>query len=123
MAKSLQEEFWAGEFGDAYIDRNNAPNLIVSATALFAKVLARTDKVNSVCELGANIGRNLVALHGLLPDAALTGVEINQKAAEKLAKLPYVHAIQGSFYDLRPEDLGQHDLTFVSGVLIRHRSF
>lgn len=115
-SRSFQEEFWAGEFGNQYVERNNSPALVASNTALFAKILQHTGRVNSVCELGANIGLNLVALHRLLPDAALTGVEINQKAVEQLEALPYVEAKQCSIYELA--DRETYDLVFTKGVLI-----
>lgn len=122
MQGSLQEKFWAGEFGDRYVERNDSPVLVASNTALFARILQRTQKIDSVCELGANIGLNLVALHQLLPQAMLTGVEINQKAAEKLASLPYVNAIHSSIYDApfrcAGEHLYQYDFVFTKGVLI-----
>ena len=122
MLDSLQEQFWAGEFGDLYIEQNNSPNLVAAATALFAKILHHTGKVESICELGANIGLNLMALHTLLPQAKLTGVEINKKAAERLAALSYVTAIHSSIYDMQqecgPGSMGQYDLVFTSGVLI-----
>ncbi len=122
MARSLQEEFWAGEFGNNYIERNDGQDLVASYTALFVNVLQHTDRIESVCEFGANIGLNLVALHTLLPQAALTGIEINQKAAERLAALPYVRAIHSSIYDPELESqlggAGQYDFVFTNGVLI-----
>ena len=58
-----QEEFWAGEFGDAYISRNESENLLSSNTALFAEIFSSLDKVpSSVMELGANIGMNIKKL-------------------------------------------------------------
>lgn len=35
-----QEEFWAGAFGDAYIERNSDAQALASKTALFAKILS-----------------------------------------------------------------------------------
>lgn len=122
MLDSLQEKFWADEFGDRYVERNDGPALVASNIALFSRILQRTHQINSVCELGANIGLNLVALHQLLPQAMLTGVEINQKAAEKLASLPYVNAIHSSIYDApfcyEGDRLCQYDFVFTKGVLI-----
>lgn len=117
MSKSLQEKFWSGDFGDQYISRNNDPQIVVSNTFLFSEILRRLPPINSVCELGSNIGLNLIALHTLLPDAELTGVEINEKAAEQLKELPYVTPKCSSIYDI---DIGerQYDLVFTKGVLI-----
>ena len=85
-------------------------------------MLQGTQKIDSICELGANIGLNLIAIHRLLPKAVLTGVEINQKAAERLATLPYLNAICSSIYEAPfccpGEDLLQYDFVFTKGVLI-----
>ena len=81
-----QEALWAGEFGAEYIQRNRGASLIASNTELFRKVLARTEGVSSVLELGCNIGNNLRALRDLLPDADLHGVEINEQAAEEVRR-------------------------------------
>ena len=59
-----QERFWAGEFGDAYVDRNRRPVQLAAKTALLAKILSQAGAVGSVLELGANVGLNLVALRG-----------------------------------------------------------
>ncbi len=34
-----QEDFWAGEFGDGYIERNQYPGLYAKRTAHFARIL------------------------------------------------------------------------------------
>ena len=85
--KTEQEIFWAGEFGDDYIDRNNGDWLIASNMALFSSILKSTRKVNSVIEFGANIGMNIQPLQVLLPKAQLSAIEINQKAVFELEKL------------------------------------
>lgn len=59
--------------------------------------MRRVKTVDSVCELGANYGLNMMLLHTLLPNAELTGVEINHKAAGMLAKLPYVNVYRGIY--------------------------
>ena len=67
-----QEVLWAGQFGAEYMARNRGDDLIASNTELFAKVLARTGAVDSVLELGCNIGNNLHALRTLLPQQTCT---------------------------------------------------
>lgn len=114
--RTEQEAFWAGEFGDAYIDRNQAHDWVARNAALFARVLARTSGISSVLELGANIGLNLQALRTLLPAATLTGVEINARAAERLAKVDGVEAVHSSIYEYRPNK--RFDLVFTKTVLI-----
>lgn len=120
MSRSFQEEFWAGEFGDNYIDRNRGQELVVRKTVMFADILRHMQRIESICELGSNIGLNLAALHTLLPNAELTGVEINQKAAAILAQMPYVKAKNCSLYSMYPPEC-QYDFVFTCGVLI-HQS-
>jgi pseudaminic acid biosynthesis-associated methylase len=115
---SEQEDFWAGDFGDAYVNRNSDPRLVARRTALFAKILARTHGVSRILELGANIGRNLLAIRSLVPDAVFGAVEINQKAAELLDRIPNTRVLRGSILDFSPADMGKYELTMTSGVLI-----
>ena len=111
-----QEEFWAGEFGDAYISRNESENLLSSNTALFAEIFSSLDKVpSSVLELGANIGMNIKALQRLLPSAQFTGVEINKQASEILSETG-CEVIQSSI--MSAETSKTFDLVFSKGVLI-----
>jgi hypothetical protein len=95
-----QESFWAGEFGDAYIERNTLETLVPARLSLFSRILAKASGVSSVMEFGPNIGANLFAIHLLLPKAEIKSVEINATAATY-------------------ED--EADFTFTSGVLIHIR--
>jgi pseudaminic acid biosynthesis-associated methylase len=111
-----QEALWAGDFGSEYAARNRGQDLVASNVALFEKVLARTEGVSSVLELGCNVGNNLRALRALLPEAELRGVEINADAAAEVqawggAEVE-VTSILG--YQVRQ----QADLAFTKGVLI-----
>jgi pseudaminic acid biosynthesis-associated methylase len=114
--KTPQEEFWAGEFGDDYTDRNTQARWVASNMALFTKILARTAGVESVLELGANRGLNLLALKQLLPDASFFGVEINRKAAAELERLGFIKVYHSSILDFVP--VGQSSLVLIKGVLI-----
>lgn len=113
-----QEEFWFNNFGDDYTDRNNENRMIRTRIALFTKIFSRTVGIKSVLELGTNIGQNLIAIQTLLNPIKLTGVEINKKAFDIMSKISNVNAIHGSILELKHKDLGKHDLTFTSGVLI-----
>ncbi len=114
--RTEQEAFWASGFGDAYIDRNLGAEYVAANLALFARILARTDGVGSVLELGANVGLNLRALRQMLPAAELAGVEINPRAAERLRGLGYVEVAEGSLLEHRQSR--KYDLAFTKGVLI-----
>jgi pseudaminic acid biosynthesis-associated methylase len=112
-----QEHFWAGDFGNAYIDRNDNKAILRSNVALFAKVLARTGPLSSVIEFGPNIGLNLAAIHEVMPQAALHGVEINELACHRLRQRPGIASVRhGSI--LAIEDVDQHDLAMAKGLLI-----
>ncbi|SFN29875.1 pseudaminic acid biosynthesis-associated methylase [Formivibrio citricus] len=116
MHKTEQEVFWAGEFGNDYISRNEGCEIVAGNLALFSKVLERTGGVGSVIEFGANIGLNLRALKTLLPGAEFAGIEINAKAAEKLGELGFVDVHHGSILEFFPKK--QFDFVFSKGVLI-----
>lgn len=114
--QTTQEQLWAGEFGEAYIDRNRGVDLVASNTELFRKVLDRTEGVGSVLELGCNIGNNLRALRDLLPDGQLHAVEINAQAAAEVEAWGGATVEVGSILDFEPTRTW--DLTFTKGVLI-----
>lgn len=85
--KTEQEKFWAGQFGNEYIDRNPQYEMLISRIALFSKVLAHTRSIRSVIEFGSNIGSNLKAIKQFLPAAELSAIEINEKAVSALKNL------------------------------------
>ena len=114
--KTEQEEFWAGEFGDQYIDRNPADHVLPGRIALFSRILCRTQAVSSILELGANVGSNLIALRQLLPDASLSAVEIKERAVKELEKIGNISVFHGSILDFTPSE--SYEFVFVSGVLI-----
>lgn len=112
-----QEEFWAGEFGDAYIGRNESKELLASNLNFFATALRRAGTVESCVELGANIGMNLRALQLLYPAMKLSGVEIHADAAKRLAEvLGNDNVYVGSIFDYPVKE--KVDLALIKGVLI-----
>lgn len=112
-----QEEFWAGEFGNEYIHRNNEDWLLASNMSLFSSILKSTRNIKSLIEFGANIGMNIRALQVLLPKAELNAIEINEKAVDALKKLNTLTDIyHGSILDYKINK--QHELVFTKGVLI-----
>lgn len=82
-----QEEFWAGEFGDSYIDRNDSSQLLASNLNFFSKALKHAGRISSCLEFGANIGMNLKALQLLYPGIQLKAIEINTVASKQLANI------------------------------------
>jgi pseudaminic acid biosynthesis-associated methylase len=111
MFNTPQEDFWAGEFGDSYIARNESENLIASNIMLFAKIFSSLDRVpSSFLELGANIGMNVKAIQKLAPGANITGIEINKQACDVLASTG-CEVVQNSIIKV-------YDFVFTKGVLI-----
>jgi len=66
--KTEQENFWATNFGDNYIQRNNHTSIISTKCSIFTDVLRRTRDVKTILELGSNIGLNLRAIKLLKND-------------------------------------------------------
>lgn len=115
--KTEQEEFWSGEFGNEYVQRNRGDNIVASNTALFSKILGRTHGVKSVVEFGPNIGLNLRALRHLLPAAELSAVEINPAAVAELRAWGGLSDIRHqSILEFAPDR--QWDMALIKGVLI-----
>jgi spore coat polysaccharide biosynthesis protein SpsF len=115
--KTDQEQFWAGEFGDAYVGRNTGENLVASNVALFAKILAQCPRIDSLIEFGSNIGLNLRAIRALLPRIELDAIEINATAVEQLRKWGGVREIHHrSILEFQPQRTW--DAVLIKGVLI-----
>jgi pseudaminic acid biosynthesis-associated methylase len=115
--KTEQEEFWAGGFGDQYIERNQGVDLLASNLNLWVNMLKTTTKVNSCIEFGTNIGMNLKALKMLYPHQEQFGIEINVEAAKELEKIiPLSNIYQSSIFEFEPQK--RFDLCFIKGVLI-----
>jgi pseudaminic acid biosynthesis-associated methylase len=115
--KTEQEAFWAGEFGNAYIERNQGDALLASNLDFFSKALRATRGINSCIEFGANIGMNLKAIQLLHPRIQASAIEINAAAAVQLQEviaLDNVHST--SILDFEPTRT--YDLALIKGVLI-----
>lgn len=114
---SDQESFWNGQFGSDYVERNRSQKLLASRVALFARVLRQLKPIDTVLEIGSNIGLNLTALSTLFPDQNRTGIEINPAAHSDLAKNPHCsRALLGSVQDVAIQE--RFDLVLSKGVLI-----
>jgi spore coat polysaccharide biosynthesis protein SpsF len=115
--KTDQEAFWAGEFGTAYIQRNQGEALLASNLDFFAKALRAARGVQSCIEFGANIGMNLKALKLLRPGLEAHAIEINADAALELAKtIPAQNVYHSSILEFAPAQTW--DLALIKGVLI-----
>ena len=113
---TAQERFWAGEFGTDYSARNQGAAQIEHRRALWAEVLRQAAPLTSLCEFGANIGLNLVALGQLQPAAVRHAIELNPTALAALNALDGVSVHAGTV--LERHLTAPVDLTFTVGVLI-----
>jgi len=114
-----QEAFWAGEFGNAYISRNEAsPEVLAGQEAFFLRALNKANPAPaSIIELGSNIGINLRALRRLYPQARQTCVEINAQAVERLrADGIGDEVIHDSILNFTPTC--RYELALIKGVMI-----
>ncbi|MES2567359.1 MAG: pseudaminic acid biosynthesis-associated methylase [Bacteroidota bacterium] len=115
--KTEQEKFWAEEFGNEYIERNQGDKLLASNLNFFVKALKQAGNIQSCREFGANIGMNLKALKLLFPGIQTKGIEINGEAAKELKKLiGDDNVFNGSIYDAKLDT--QVQLSLIKGVLI-----
>lgn len=114
--KTAQEAFWAGGFGDEYINRNRDAAALAGRTHLWSTILGRASGIGSAVEFGANIGLNIHALRRLLPAADLAAIEINAEAVAELNRIEGLMVHHGSI--LGPQVARAHDLAFTVGVLI-----
>ena len=115
--KTEQEAFWAGDFGNAYINRNQGDALLASNLSFFSKALSNARGVRSCIEFGANIGMNIKALQLLHPGIDAHAIEINAAATMELKKIiPDDHVFHTSILDFSPQR--EWDLTLIKGVLI-----
>ena len=115
--KTEQEEFWAGNFGTEYIQRNQGNALLASNLNFFANAMRSASNIDTCMEFGANIGMNLKALKHLYPRQEQHGVEINVDAARQLAEvIPSSQVHNCSILDFNSSK--KWDLVLVKGVLI-----
>ena len=112
-----QENFWATDFGNDYPSRNEGEKMISSNLALFSRIFKNCPYVNSVAELGCNIGLNLIALNRMNRNLKLRGYEINEKAAYAAREKNIAEIVNTTVVETL--DASQKfDLTFTKGVLI-----
>jgi pseudaminic acid biosynthesis-associated methylase len=113
-AKRL-EALWAGEFGDAYVERNRAAG---DCRESFWRGLLREFPAASALEVGCNVGANLRWLAACLPAGGVYGVDVNAAALREVRRtLPDVNAVLAPGRELPFRDRW-FDLTCTVGVLI-----
>ncbi len=112
-----QESFWRGDFGSSYIERNDGFDTELGARAWRA-MLAKADRVDSILELGSNVGRNTAVLSTIAPDAALSICEINEQAFNIVTSRHRIVEAQNCGIRQAVFAPSSQDLVFTMGVLI-----
>ena len=111
----VPEDLWAGEFGDAYVQRNA---VLDERRHVFWAGIHTDLALDSVLEVGCGQGANLAPLAQLLGPARVWGVDINRASLARAAvNAPGVNLAEGSARSL-PFDDRRFDLVFTVGVLI-----
>lgn len=125
--KTQQTDFWEGDFGKEYTDRNTASpaewnkwykdNFGITKDELNAKFLEGLPKNARILEVGCNVGQQLLGLQRL-GFTELYGIELQDYAVEKAkSSTKNINIIKGSGFDI-PFKNGFFDLVFTNGVLI-----
>jgi pseudaminic acid biosynthesis-associated methylase len=109
------ERLWAGEFGDAYVDRNAV--LDARRAAFWGRLLA-DHGISSVLEVGCGQGGNLLPISESLPADHIWGVDVNEHALGRARdRVPGANLSSGVARELPYPDRFV-DLVFTVGVLI-----
>lgn len=114
-AGAALERLWAGNFGDAYTKRNADS---WRARGEFWNGFLRRFVVDTVLEVGCNVGANLRWVAESVDPAGVFGVDVNEGALEQLrVSQPRTNAVVASGRNLPFRD-AWFDLVFTMGVLI-----
>lgn len=121
MLKNRQLEAWTGKFGDEYIARNEfAEWKVPYGIKAFSAILEGLD-IQSVLEVGANVGLNLHYIGKVLQGTPrFYAVEPNRKAFKKLVSNSNLNIEQAWNCDAfnLPLPNSSVDIVFTAGVLI-----
>ena len=114
MMRTEQEQWWAGDFGSSYVDRNK---IDWRSRLDFWNDIVTAIKPKSVLEVGCNRGHNLKCLRDIDSTIALWGCDVNQKAIDEASDAGLAVS-NTSVFDLANEFIGGFNLVFTAGVLI-----
>ncbi|MDR0581227.1 MAG: hypothetical protein LBG04_03910 [Holosporaceae bacterium] len=118
MYKTEQENFWAGDFGDEYAERNSCPEQLASNVSFFAGIFKRCNELRSLIEFGANVGMNIKSIRMLLPFSRISAIEINKGACSELRKIELLGGEVFNNSILNVVLRKEYDFAFTKGVLI-----
>jgi pseudaminic acid biosynthesis-associated methylase len=109
------EQFWAGEFGNDYVDRCRVD---WHARLPFWESAIHYCMPASVLEVGCNAGWNLLAIHEISPSVQLHGIDINSKAVEQARQAGIEAMTMPAIPGCQAHGAESMDLVFTAGVLI-----
>ena len=118
MAKlNEQEDFWANQYANGYIDKNSEFDEH-SGQVAWQRMLAATENVDSILECGSNIGRNVEFLDHVLPQASKSIIELSKEAFDIVERrFDLEQTFNGTILDAEFGD-AEFDLVFSMVVLI-----
>ncbi len=112
-----QDAFWKSNFGNEYSKRNNFDTNYKKRVYEFKKYTNKITSIDSVLEIGANIGINLKVLNDFYPNLEQFAIEINKDAAISLQNIiPRENIFNESILDIELDN--KFDLILSRGVLI-----
>ncbi len=115
MTGTPQEEFWKGDFGVSYTQRNRVD---WRARVPFWRHILELTRPRSVLEVGCNAGWNMRAIQSIDPAIKrLWGCDVNAAAIEEAADAG-LSVVNASLFDLDYEFPRGLDLIATCGVLI-----
>lgn len=103
---------WSGDFGREYTVRNRVA--WQNRIPFWETIMMETNAL-SVLEVGCNAGWNLRAINAVVPDASLTGIDVNRDALMEILHSPALLRVQ-SAVDL--DDENEFALVATVGCLI-----
>ena len=117
MELNEQQKFWACDYSEEYIRKNNEFDEALGVQA-WKVMFQKASGIHSILECGCNIGRHIRFLNKLLPDAEKSIIEISKPAFDFVTthydiKYSFNGPIVESYFAS-----DSFDLTFVFGVLI-----
>jgi len=116
MTPNEQQIFWKEKYSKEYIIKNSNYAL-EGGIKCWAKMLERTEQIDSILECGSNIGKNINLLNHILPSASKSIIEISEDAYKIVTgKYEIRQAFNGPIIDSSFKE--KFDLVFTMGVMI-----
>lgn len=109
-----QEQFWAGDFGNSYTERNRVNWL--DRVPFWTKIIGLTG-AQSALEVGCNCGWNLLAIRAVSLGVHLNGIDVNEHALLQARRFGFA-AARITAPVAAALSILKYDLVFTVGCLI-----